>query len=63
QSSSRQIVFSPQITIPPSSGNEANDEAMGNKLVERLKAELLGVMSGNEMDVRLDASLTDRSEL
>ncbi|ENI8058102.1 phage tail tape measure protein [Vibrio vulnificus] len=63
QSSSRQIVFSPQITIPPSSGNEANDEAMVNKLVERLKAELLGVMSGNEMDVRLDASLTDRSEL
>lgn len=63
QSSSRQIVFSPQITIPPSSGNEANDEAMVNKLVERLKVELLGVMSGNEMDVRLDASLTDRSEL
>ncbi|EOD9110293.1 phage tail tape measure protein [Vibrio parahaemolyticus] len=63
QNNSRQIVFNPQITIPPSSGNQANDEAMVNKLVERLKAELLGVMSGNEMDVRLDASLTDRSEL
>lgn len=60
---SRHIVFSPQITIPASSGNKANDEAMVNTLVERMKADLIGVMAGNGVDVRMDAGLTDRSEL
>ena len=63
QNNSQQVVFSPQITMPASTGNRAYDEDMINKLVERLKTELLGVMSSNEMNVRLDASLTDRSEL
>lgn len=61
-SSNQQIVFSPQITIPPSTGNAANDEAMINKLVARLKAELMGVMSSNDVAVRSDAQLTDQSE-
>lgn len=60
---SRQIVFSPVITIESSSGNKVSDEAMVNSLVERMKTDLIGLMAGNGVDVRMDAGLTDRSEL
>jgi TP901 family phage tail tape measure protein len=62
QNSTKHIVFSPQITIPPSSGNKANDEEMVNRLVERMKTDLIGVMAGNSVDIRMDGALMDRSE-
>lgn len=57
----RQMVFSPSITIPPSSGNPEADQRLIDSLIERMKAELMPMMGGGELAVRLDASLSDRS--
>lgn len=55
----QQNTFHLNITVPPSSGNTQNDEAMINKLVSRLKSEMVGIMSGNQLDIRRDGSLSD----
>lgn len=57
----RQMVFSPSITIPPSSGNPEADQRLIDSLIERMKAELMPMMGGGELAVRLDATLSDRS--
>ncbi|MEG3694667.1 phage tail tape measure protein [Vibrio coralliirubri] len=60
--SEQKNTFNLNISIPPSTGDSSNDETMINKLVARLKSEMLGIMAGNELNVRRDASLTDIPE-
>lgn len=57
----RQMVFSPSITIPSSSGNPEADQRLVDSLIERMRSELMPMMGGGELAVRLDASLSDRS--
>jgi TP901 family phage tail tape measure protein len=59
----RQMVFSPSITIPPSSGNPEADQRLIDSLIERMKSELMPMMGGTDLAVRLDGSLSDRSGL
>jgi len=61
KSDNRQMVFSPTITIPPSSGNPEADERLISTLLERMKSELMPMMGGGDLAVRLDASLSDRN--
>lgn len=42
-----------------SSGDPARDEALLDRLMERLRTELMPMLQGGGLDVRLDASLTD----
>jgi TP901 family phage tail tape measure protein len=57
----RQMVFSPTITIPGSSGNKEADQRLVDSIMQRLKAEFMTMMGSNGLSVRLDGSLSDRS--
>lgn len=58
RSNANQISFAPHINIK-STGNEQDDERLLNKLMERLKSELVPVMTGDGLDTRLNNSLSD----
>lgn len=58
---SRQIVFSPSITLPQSSGNQEADQRLVDLVIERLKAEFMPLMSGDDLEIRVDASLMDNA--
>ena len=57
----RQMVFSPTITMSPSSGNPEADKSLIDTLLERMKSEMMPMMGGGDLAVRLDASLSDRN--
>ncbi len=59
----RQIVFSPTINLPASSGNPAADQHLIESLVERMKQDLLPIMGSGDLAIRLDANLTDPGAL
>uniref|UniRef100_A0A6M3KN98 Putative tail protein n=1 Tax=viral metagenome TaxID=1070528 RepID=A0A6M3KN98_9ZZZZ len=61
QHKSQQMVFSPHITMPASSGDKAADERFVDIMMQRLRAEFSTMMGSNQMVVRLDAQLSDRS--
>ncbi|MCH9691009.1 MAG: phage tail tape measure protein [Gammaproteobacteria bacterium] len=56
----RQIQFSPTIQMS-SSNNPEEDRRLVDGLVELMKSELIPVMGGGDLSVRLDGSLSDRS--
>ena len=55
----RSVVFSPTISIPPSSGDPEADKQLVDQVLQRLKQDFTGVMGNNDLDVRLDSSLSD----
>lgn len=61
QQKNQQMVFSPTITMPASSGNPEADKRLVDMLMQRMQAEFMTMMGGNGLAVRLDAQLTDRS--
>lgn len=60
-SDNRQIVFSPSITIPPSSGSKDADQRLVDQIMQRLKAEFMTMLGSNGLSVRMDGALSDRS--
>nr|WP_275447109.1 phage tail tape measure protein [Pseudoalteromonas sp. Of7M-16] len=63
RNSNQQFNFAPVIQIQPS-GNPEYDKGVEDRLIERMKAELLPVMMYSDLDVavRADASLADRRD-
>ena len=58
-SESKSTTFAPSITIQPS-GDPAYDKGMADKILERLKAELLPMLMGDSsLATRRSSSLTD----
>lgn len=58
----KEINFSPQITMQPS-GDPAYDKLQADKIIARLKAELLPMLGGaDQLAVRRSSSLTDGSD-
>lgn len=58
----KEINFSPSITLQPS-GDPAYDQMQADKIIARLKAELLPMLGGaDQLAVRRSSSLTDGSD-
>ncbi|TKB49953.1 hypothetical protein FCL40_07325 [Ferrimonas sediminicola] len=57
----RKIHFAPQITVIPS-GNPEYDRSVAQEVTDILRRDLSGVLLGDEVALRADAALTDRSD-
>ena len=53
------VNFSPVINIPAASDNKEQNADLIDELLSCLKSEFTGMLSSNELDVRMDANLMD----
>ena len=60
-SDNRSITFAPQLTVQPS-GDESYDKRLADRMMQRLRAEMVPLMMGDPLAVRRGAALTDGSE-